>query len=1111
LVQFQKESTADKFVPSAIFKKSNKRLMNSQSLPKKLPLNAMSIAAILMLAGFLPLAAAVVPVNLQCEYRVNPLGIDAARPRLTWQVKSDERNQAQSAYRILVASSQQLLRNDHGDLWDSSRISSDQTVNIAYSGKPLTSGEECFWKVKVWDKNGEASDWSAPAVWSMGLLKPEDWQGQWIGWDQGGKTNDFGGAKWIWFPEGNPAVSAPLGTRYFRRVFELPANQTVRMATIEMTADDAFHLFVNDQKAGSGDSWRTPGTISIGALLKPGKNVLAVEARNVGDGPNPAGLIGRLNIDFEKGTALTVGTDGSWKSATNFENEWDTLAFDDTDWAMAKPLGKYGMQPWGRIENEDRRLPARYLRRDFTVAKKIRRATAYVCGLGLFELYLNGRKVSDDVLSPALSEYDKRAFYQTFDVTDQLKQGDNAIGVILGNGRYFAPRVNVPIATRSFGYPKLLLQLNIEYTDGTTTQIFSDGSWKLTTDGPIRANNEYDGEEYDARREMPGWCQPQFDDSHWWPVELVKPASPVLSAQISEPIRVVDTLRPVALTHPKPGVYVFDLGQNIAGWCRLKVSGPRGTVVKLRHAETLLPDGMIDTANLRSAKQEDIYILKGQGVETYEPRFTYHGFRYVEVTGFPGKPALDSIQGCVVSDDLPAAGQFSCSNPLLNQIYHNIYWTTRDNYRSIPTDLPRDERQGWLGDRQEVSKGETYLFNVEPLYAQWLTDIRDDQLSDGSVPDVSPAYWTIYTDGVVWPSTYLIIPNMLYEQYDDLGILEQHYDSMKKWIDYMTGFLEDGIMPRNTYADWCFPPPFPEEKTVINSHDPKLTTSGILMSTAVFYHDLRLMARTARLLGKTNDAEYFETLAGRIKIAFNRRFYNSKTGYYDNGTQTSCVLPLAFGMVPDEDKTNVFNHLVENITVASHNHLATGLVGGHYLMRVLSDNGRPDLAYTIATQTSYPSWGYMISKGATTIWELWNGDTANSGMNSHNIVMLIGDLNIWLQEYLGGIRPGSPGFKKIIIKPEPVGDLTWVKDSYDSIHGPISSEWHKSAGQFDLRVAIPANTSATVFLPARNLQSVTESGRPIEQAEGVKFLRRENNRVVLHVGSGSYMFDSKTR
>jgi alpha-L-rhamnosidase len=941
----------------------------------------------------------------------------------------------------------------------------------------------------------------------MGLLEQKDWQGKWIGLDQGENTNPLDGAKWIWFPEGDPTASAPVSPRYFRCNFELPADQTVYSATITMAADNEFRLFVNGSETGKSDNWMTPGKFAIGTLLKPGKNVLAVEARNVGDGPTPAGLIGRLTVNFEQGEALTLGTDGSWKSATNAEDGWNTPAFDDAAWVTAKPLGEYGMGPWGSMGKNDRRLPARYLRRQFAVEKKISRATAYVCGLGLFELYLNGKKMSDDVLSPALSEYDKRSFYLTYDVTDQLKPGDNTIGVILGNGRFFAPRSGAPGEMRNFGYPKLLAQFNIEYADGTTAQIVSDQNWKLTAGGPIRANNEYDGEEYDARMEMPGWCQTNFDDSNWQPAQLVAPASPVLSAQIGEPIRVIDIIHPIAMTNPRPGLYVFDMGQNMAGWCRLKVSGPQGIAIKLRHSETLKPDGTLYTDNLRTAKQEDVYTLKGQGVETYEPRFTHHGFRYVEVTGFPGKPTLSALEARLVHDDVPAVGHFACSNPLLNQIYHNIFWGTRDNYRSMPTDLPRDERQGWFGDRQEVSKGETYMFNVAPLYAQWLTDIRDDQHPNGSVPDVSPAYWSLYSDGVVWPSTYIIIPHMLYDQYEDLGILRKHYNSMKKWTDYMVTFLENDVMPRNTYADWCVPP---KTLTEINSSDPTLTTSGPLVSTAIFYHDLCLMARSARLLGKTVDAEGFDTLASRIKVGFNHRFYSSKAGYYDNGTQTSCVLPLAFGLVPDEYKANVFGHLVEKITIESNNHLATGLVGGHYLMRVLSDNGRPDLAYKIATQTTYPSWGYMISKGATTMWELWNGDTADSGMNSRNIVMLIGDLNIWLYEYLGGIRPDpeGPGFKKILIKPEIVSGLTWAKADYDSVRGRISSEWHQSAGHFDLQVTIPANTTAEVYVPAKAVANVTESGRSAAQAAGVNFLRMENDVAVFEVAAGKYKFRS---
>jgi alpha-L-rhamnosidase len=759
--------------------------------------------------------------------------------------------------------------------------------------------------------------------------------------------------------------------------------------------------------------------------------------------------------------------------------------------------------------NEFRRLPARYLRHEFTVSKKVQRAMAYVCGVGLFELQVNGRKVGVHVLDPALAEYDKRAFYVTFDVTEQLHRGPNALGVMLGNGRYFAPRVKVPTPTVTFGFPKLLLHLQVEYADGTREQIISDETWKLTTNGPIRANNEYDGEEYDAQLEMDGWSKAGFNDAGWEPVHIVSPAAPALSAQMNAPIQVLETIRPVSVAQPQPGVFIFDMGQNMVGWCRLNVKGPRGTRIRLRHAETLKPDGTLYLDNIRSAKVTDSYTLKGDGTETFEPRFTYHGFRYVEVTGWPGAPKLKSLTGRVVGDALPVAGAFSCSQPLLNQIYHNIFWGTRGNYRSIPTDCPqRDERQGWLGDRSAEARGESYLFDVAAFYSKWIGDIQDSQRASGSIPDVAPAYWPFYNDGVVWPSSFIIIPHTLYDQYGDLRILATHYGSMKKWADYMTGFLKDGIMPKNSYGDWCVPPDSQKE---IHSSNPQKRTAGALVSTAYFFYDLKLLARSARLLEQPADAQHFEELAEQVKTAFNRHYLKPDAACYDNGTQTSCVLPLAFDMAPPECKARIFEHLVHKIADESHGHIGTGLVGGQFLMRVLADNGRPDLALTIAQQTAYPSWGYMISKGATTMWELWNGNTADPAMNSGNHVMLIGDLTTWLHEYLAGIRPDplAPGFKKIIIKPMPVGDLTWVKAYHDSPYGLIVSHWQHDGKTFTLDVTIPANTTATIYVPTPSAAAVTENGRMLTKAEGVKFLYMEGAYAALAVESGHYRFRVK--
>ncbi len=1063
-------------------------------------------------------APSIRPAKLRCEYRVNPLGIDARQPRLSWiavPLDPTARGLKQSAYRIVAASNAESLRRNNGDLWDSGKVVSDQSIQVVYGGKPLQSGVRAFWKVQVWDQAGRPSGWSEAAHWSMGLLQPGDWKATWIGRDETGvqkpKDSPFSlleKAQWIWFPAGDPAKAAPAGARFFRATIEIPAGRTIRRALLVIAADGDFEVFVAGARSARGAGALMPSVLEIASLLRPGTNTLAIRATHSGSN-KPAGLIGALRVEFTPSEPLVLATGSEWRSFDSETPGWETASFAAA-WPAAKVLGSYGMAPWGEVGfSEARVLPARMLRKEFPVRRGLQRATAYLCGLGLSELYLNGRRVGDDVLSPGLTEYEKRALYVTYDVTPYLVSGRNAAGVILGNGRYYAPRDKTPTLTRTFGFPKLLFQLHLEYRDGSSEMVVSDETWKLTTGGPIRANNEYDGEEYDARLERDGWNRPGFDDASWEPARVVRGPAGVLAAQMSEPIRVTETLRPAGIRSPKPGVWVFDMGQNLVGWCRLKVSGPKGTRVTLRHAETLDPSGLFYVANLRSAAVTDSYILKGGGTEVWEPRFTYHGFRYVELTGFPGKPTLDTIQGRVVHDALEPAGRWVTSNRLLNQIHHNIVWGTRGNYRSIPTDCPqRDERQGWLGDRSWESKGESYLFNIAPLYSKWVTDMADSQRADGSIPDVAPAYWPLYNNSVTWPGTFVIIPGTLYEQYGDRRVLERNYPEMKKWIDFMRGFLKDGLMPRDVYGDWCVPPESPE---LIHSKDPARQTEPGVLGTTWFYDLLIRMARYATLLGRPADAGEFQQLAGRMKDAFHKKFFRPETSQYSNGSQTSSILPLAFGMTPPESRRAVFDALTGKIQTETHAHVGTGLVGGQWLMRVLSDNGRPDLAYTIATQTGYPSWGYMIEHGATTVWELWNGDTADPAMNSGNHVMLVGDLNIWFYEYLAGIRPdpGKPGFQRFSIKPYPVGDLTSVDASYNSIHGEIASRWKREGSSFSLHATVPANTSATIYLPAGQTGAITESGKPAAEAPGVKYLRWENGAAVFSVESGSYSFASR--
>jgi alpha-L-rhamnosidase len=1041
--------------------------------------------------------------QLTCENLNNPRGIDITEPRLSWILSSDEGNQKQTAYQILVASTAKNLAGDKGDLWDSGKILSNQSIQISYAGKATPSRAQCFWKVRVWDKNGKASAWSKPAQWTMGLIKPEDWDGaEWIGLDGIVSTAYLDHTSWIWFSTAKPEESAPAGTNYFRRVVTIPAGRTIKSAQFQYTGDNMGRGWLDHFDLGARDNFHTVKFNDITTRLNPGQTYIFGLTGYHKKGGTPAGVVGLLEIQFNDGPPMIIPTDEQWKVSDHEVPGWLETNFDDSGWAAAKSIGPVGMEPWGKVRSaESRVLAARYLRKEFSLQKKISHATVSFSGLGLSELYINGKRVCDHVLSPAFAQYNKRDFYVTYDITKELRHGANAMGVILGNGRFFADRSHVYSSTMDFGFPKLLLNLDIEYTDGSSTQIVSDSSWKLADDGPITANNDYDGDNYDARKEFPAWDQPGFDDSKWPAVEIVSAPGGVLSAEIMEPIRVTGTLKPVAMKEVRPGVYIYDMGQNMVGWCRVQVSGPAGSRVSIRYAETLKPDGTLYMANLRGAQVTDTYTLKGHGKEVWEPCFTSHGFRYAELTGYPKKPGLSSIEGRVVNDDVATAGDFECSNELINKIYRAIVWGVRGNYRSIPTDCPqRDERQGWLGDRSEESRGETYLFDNSCLYANWMQDIADAQRDSGSVPDVAPAYWPIYSDNVVWPSTSVIIPEMLREQFDDTRIIARHYDSMKRWMEYMSGFMTNGIISRDNYGDWCVPP---EDLQIIHTTNTNLLTDKALLATSFFYHDYKLMEQYATMLGKTDDAQAFHEQAEVIKTAFNEKFLDREHGQYSNGTQTSCVLPLAFGLVPDEMRQVIFNHLVNKIEDETHGHVGTGLVGGQYLCRVLTDNGRPDLVYTIASQKSYPSWGYMIENGATTIWELWNGNTADPTMNSGNHVMLVGDFVVWLYEDLAGIKTDAsqPGFKHIIMKPIPVEGLTFAKATHNSPYGLISSAWHKTGDQFDWQIEIPANTTATVYVPASSLQSV--------QVDGEKPDRFENGRVIFELGSGKYHFVSE--
>lgn len=713
-------------------------------------------------------------------------------------------------------------------------------------------------------------------------------------------------------------------------------------------------------------------------------------------------------------------------------------------------------------------VPARHLRKSFNLnGGEIKYASLYIVGLGLYEAYLNGKKVVDDALSQAPTEYFQSIRYNVHDVTEQLRAGQNTIGVILGNGRHTPERMRT---MRWFGYPRLYARLEIVYEDGHRQSVVSDVSWKMTTAGPIRANSEFDGEIYDARREMTGWSENGFDDSAWIAAPQTGAPGGKFAYQLNPPIRITESIMPKAVRETRPGVYVLDMGQNMVGWLHSKFRGGKpGQVVHIRFAETLNPDGSLYVDNLRSAKPEDVYIFKGIGEESWMPRFTYHGFRYAEISGLDYAPSANEFMGMVVHDDLTPTGRFSCSDETINRVYRNAVWGIRGNYRGMPTDCPqRDERLPWLGDRTTGAYGEAFVFDNHLFYAKWLDDIRSTQKINGGFPDIAPNYWDCFSDNMTWPAAYLTVADMIYQRYGDAEPIRKHYPAMKRWLDHMkTDYMHGYMIERDEHGDWCVPPERPD---LIHTQDSTRITDGALLASSHLYYLSNLLAGFAKVAGHDEDVDGLLADAAKVKDAFNSRFFDSEKGCYANNTVTSNLLPLRFGMVPRGYEERVMSHIVDKTENDFGGHVSVGVMGVQHLMRGLTDNGNLELAMKIATNKDYPSWGYMAENGATTIWELWNGNTADPAMNSGNHVMLLGDLLIWEYSQLAGIgnAEGSQGYRKIKLKPYIPARLDYVDCEYESVYGTIKSSWKKDGSKLVWNFTIPANTTAEVHIPQKN-------------------------------------------
>jgi alpha-L-rhamnosidase len=903
------------------------------------------------------------PVGLKCEYLADPLGIAAPSPRFAWIPVSSRRGAKQMAYQIIVSPDSGFIVQEVGDYWDSGRVDSPRTSDLAYAGEPLWSGKTYYWRVRWWDDEGHVSPYSESASFEMGLLQQRDWKAQWI-------------------------------------------------------------------------SRREPP-------------------------------------EFRSKANMTLG---------------------ETSGEFVQSLGIY-------------------LRKEFNFQGKVRKARAYVCGLGYYELRLNGKKVGDHVLDPAQTDYRKIALYSIFDITDRI-EGRNAVAVILGNGRH--------IKNYGYGPPRLILQLHIERENDLIDRVITDTTW-TASGGPLLENGIYSGNRYDARLEQAGWDEPGFDDSHWEAAIAVEGAN--LAPQAMPPIRVTERLRPVETWSPGPGVHIFDFGQNFSGWVRLKVRGPRGREIRLRHAELIHPDGTLNVLPNQNAEATDIFVLGGKGEGAFEPRFTYHGFRYAEIAGFPGEPGLESVEGCRVHSDVEKIGHFECSHGLLNRIHQNIVRGQLANLMSIPTDCPqRDERQGWLGDAHLSAEEAMLNFDMAAFYSKFLEDIRLAQKDDGSLPDTVPPYITrLYPADPAWGMAYLEIGWLMYFYCGDERVLLKHYVGMKKYVDFLSRNADNYIIRKlGKYGDWCPPKSVGPKKTPLE-----------LTATWCYFRAASLLSRFAEVLGRADDARDYAKLAGNVGAAFNAQFLENdqyaatRLSPADKSpSQTSNVLPLAADMVPKEIKPRVLESLLRSVIRECDYHFDTGVLGTKYILDVLTENGYGEAALRVVTQKSYPGWGYMVENGATTLWERWEYLTGD-GMNSHNHIMF-GSVDAWFYKTVAGLRCLEPGWRKMKVKPPLFRSLDHAAAKVNTVRGEAGVSWRREDGRFELSVRVPIGTEAEIHLPApfegrlitegetviRERAVAEAKSRPRTELKSeqkpaeISIARREGQYVVINVGSGTYQFAS---
>jgi alpha-L-rhamnosidase len=1075
-------------------------------------------------AGLVAQASSPTPLvsSLTTENMTDPLGIDASHPLLGWVITSAARGVVQGKYQIRVARDRNSLASGRDLVWDSGIVDSAQSFDVPYDGPALASQTRYYWQVRVWDNYGSASGWSEPAWFETAFEDPGQFEGSWIG-DPHPESLD--GAGWIWYPEGSPASLAPTATRYFRREVDLPTNQALARANFLITADDQFVLYVNGHEAGrsSGQtsSWTQAQQLDITSDLHPGVNTIAVAATNAG---GPGSWIGKLGLEYTDGTTTSLVTDNSWKASQQGPQGWQNPSFDDSAWVPALNVGPYGSGPWGTGVSVGSEL---LLRKDFALGNQaVTGARLYVSGLSYPYLYINGRPVSNDKLDTAFTSFNKTVDYTTFDVTKLLHSASNEIAVSLGNGFYAGGADDYPASGEPWqpAQPKLKLELDVRYANGTSTQVVTDPTWQVAT-GPTSFNSPA-SEEYDAYQEKPGWTQADGDDTGWVNAAALPVPAGALRARTIPPVEETGTVKPVKVTEPLPDTTVYDFGITTSGWTRITMQGAPGTTVAIAYSEKLNSDGTVQAEGNGQAGQVDSYTFKGSGPVTFEPKYGWKGYRYVEVTTnscptgvatpcTQPLPKIDSITGIVAHTALATSGNFTSSSSLLNEMHTAMVNTILNNQYSYGSDTPVYEKGGWTNDNGDYSTSEMANFGVEPYYDHMMQNFDDSQDAAGNIGWLVPTQPGGDNVDPLWGGSFLLIEYNMLENYDDLAVIRRDYSHMAAYVDDMANQIAPSgdIYQGTTFGDWSVPS---------NANPP----SSEMLGSMFIYREAEDLAIMAAAIGNTSGASNYDSLAANIRTAVNNEFYDSASHEYrdplgldshatggPNGVitstaydQTANVYGLAFGLAPDADRQAIADGLAANVT-AQGNHLATGANGSKYILPMLTENGYGDLAYLVATNPTAPGWGqWFLQCGATTMWEAWENASCDSARSRDHAFM--GTVDDWLFEDVAGIQATSPAFRTAAIQPYPVGDLTSASGYETTPLGRVSSSWTRSGTSFALRVQVPVGSRASVCVPAVSAQSVTESGDPIGSANGVTVTGMHGSCLQLQVGSGTYRFRS---